>query len=153
MQAVPAALSYIGGGSIAAGTVIAATAATGVYSAVASHRAGKIAQQQAEINAKAEGDAARGREIERKRALLRSVSARQAAAGAAGVSFQEGSPAAITQLDIARAQDDLVTDRANSAARRQGYISQGRAARFAGDTRAVTTLLDTATNIANVRLR
>ena len=142
----------VGGGSAALGAVILGSAAltigAGVISAQQQIAAGKFAEAQSIIDAAAEGDAATQREIIRKRNLLRAISSQQAAAGAAGVAFSEGSPRQIAQLDIDRATDDLIVDRASSLQRRRGLRAQGRAARFAGKAGAASTLLDTASRAA-----
>lgn len=144
----------VGGGSAAAGAVIlsaaAATVGAGVISAQQSRAAGKIAEAQSNIDANAEGDAARQRAILRKKNLLRAISSQQAAAGAAGVAFSEGSPAAIARLDIDESRMDLDVDRANTRQRQRGLRAQGRAARLQGNAQAATTLLDTASNTARM---
>ncbi len=138
----------IGGGSALTGAAILATAGlsitAGVISAQQQRAAGKFQDAQAKIDAGAEGDASKQREIIRKRNLLRAISSQQAAAGATGVAFDEGSPRQIAQLDIDRATDDLFVDRASSRQRQRGLLAQGRAARFAGKAGAASTLLDTA---------
>jgi hypothetical protein len=137
----------IGGGSVAAGATILATAALSTYAGVTAareqRRAGRFAEAQSEIDAKAEGDAARQREIERKRGLMRALSSQVASAGAAGVGV-EGSLARIAQLDIARSREDIDIDTANTRARQSALRQQGRVARAAGRTSARLTLLDTA---------
>lgn len=144
---VPVATA-IGGGSLLAGSAILATAAlsvaSGVISAKQQRAAGKFQEAQSEIDANAEADAAKQRQIIRKKNLLRAISSQQAAAGAGGVAFSEGSPARIAQLDIDEASIDLLVDTASSRQRQRGLRAQGRAARFAGKVGAATTLLDTA---------
>lgn len=149
--AVPV-VTAIGGGSLAAGTVITAaaltSAAVGVAGARAERVAGKNAEAQANIDANAEGDAARQREILRKRDLLRAISSQQARAGAAGINFAEGSPAAIARLDIDDANRDIAIDSSSSKQRQRSLRAQGRAARFIGNTRSTMALVDTAANAA-----
>lgn len=146
----------IGGGSMAAGATVLATAALSTYAGVTAakeqRRAGKFAEAQAGIDAKAEGDAARQREIERKRGLMRALSSQVASAGARGVGL-EGSLAQIAQLDIARSREDIDIDTANTKARQAALRQQGRAARAAGNTQARLTLLDTAIKVANQVVR
>jgi len=140
-------VTAIGGGSLGAGIVItaaaAASAAAGVASASAQRAAGRHAEAQSVIDANAEGDAAREREIQRKKDLLRAISSQQAAAGATGVAFNQGSPAAIARLDIAEANRDLAIDSSTSKQRQRSLRAQGRAARFAGRAQSAATLLDT----------
>ena len=142
----------VGGGSALTGAVLLGTAAISVYSGVASaqmqRQAGKVAEAEANIRANAEGDAARQREIRRKKLLMRSIASRQARAGAAGVSFTEGSQARITQLDIDEATNDLDIDRANTAQSVRLMRASGRAARLTGNAQSLITLADTATSTA-----
>jgi hypothetical protein len=107
-------------------------------------------QAQAEINANAEGDAARARETQRKKLLLRAISSQVAEAGASGIRFSEGSPEQIARLDIDESRRDIEFDRANTLQRQRGLRSQGRAARIAGNARAASTLLDTAGRAADI---
>ena len=141
-------VTAIGGGSAMAGTVLLATAATSLYAGVASAKtervAGRNAEAQANIDANAEGDAARQREIERKKGLARAFSSQLAQAGATGIAFSEGSPAKIAQLDIAEAVSDTRIDNASSKQRQSSLRSQGRAARFIGDNRSTVALIDAA---------
>lgn len=144
----------VGGGSALLGGALLATAAVSLYAGVESARmtrqAGKIAEAQSRIDANAEGDAARNREIERKKMLLRAISSQQAQAGAAGVSFSEGSPRAIAQLDIDEAADDLLIDRTNTRARQRALITGGRNARISANAQANISLLDTAAQTARM---
>ena len=146
MQAVPI-LASIGGGSAATGAVLLGSAAltvgAGVASARQSRAAGRIAEAQANIDANAEGDAAREREIQRKRLLMRAISSQSARAAAGGVAL-EGSPARIAALDIDEANRDLLVDRANSLQRQKSLRAAGRAARTQGSNQGMVTLLDTA---------
>lgn len=147
MAFVVPAVAAIGGGSVAAGSVVLASAAATAYSgytaAQEQRRAGRFAQAQSEINAAAEGDAARQREIERKKMLRRALSSQIAQSGAQGIAF-EGSTARAAQLDIADAQNDLSVDRANTKTRQRALRAQGQNARISGNAQATTTLLDTA---------
>lgn len=117
---------------------------SGIKQAELQRFAGKVEEAQSVIDAAAEGDAARNREINRKRNLLRAISSQQAKAGATGVAFSEGSPARIAQLDIEEATDDLLIDTASTRQAQRSRLSQGRAARFVGKKRSDITLLDTA---------
>jgi hypothetical protein len=147
----------IGGGSAATGAVILASAAAtvggGLYSAKQSREAGKAAQAELAIEAKAEGDAVRQREIERKRNLLRALSSQQAHAGAGGVRIDTGSPKALVNLDIAEAQKDNDIDSLNSKTRQRALRFRGQNARAAGSAQSTATLLDTAGRTATQFLR
>lgn len=150
-------LTTIGGGSAAVGATVVATAATvgaTVVSARQSAKAGNVAAQQAQIEANAEGDAARQREIERRRLLIRSISAQAAAAGAAGVSTTEGSLNAMVRNDLEDARTDMLVDRANLKQRQRVLSLQGKNAFAAGRTNAAASLLDgvTAAGTATTRV-
>ncbi len=123
---------------------------SGVKTAQAQSRAGKIALVQSGIDANAEGDAAREREINRKKQLRRALSSQLAEAGATGIKFTEGSPARIAQLDIEAAERDLAIDTASSKQRQRALISQGKNARAASKVAATVTLLDTAVDVAQM---
>jgi hypothetical protein len=145
---------FVGGGSALTGAVLtgaaAATVGAGVIAADQARAAGRIAEAQAEIDAAAEGDAGREREIQRKKLLMRAISSQIAQAGAAGIAFEEGSPAQLAQLDIDEAGRDTEIDTANVSARQRGLRSQGRAARVTSRTQSNITLLDTAARAATI---
>ncbi len=117
---------------------------SGVKEAELQRFAGKVDERQSVIDAAAEGDAARRREILRKKNLLRAISSQQAKAGATGVAFSEGSLARIAQLDIDEATEDLLIDTADTRQAQRSRLAQGRAARFVGKAKSDITLLDTA---------
>ena len=146
-------LATIGGGSALAGGTILGTAAigaaTGIAGARSERKAGEFQEGQARIDAAAEGDAARTREIERKRLLLRAIASQQAAAGAGGISLGEGSPAVAARLDIDRANTDLLIDTANVRQRQRNLFAQGRAARISGTARRNVGLLGTISSTAS----
>ncbi len=152
---VPIAMA-VGGGSAAAGAVTLAAAAATVGAGVASARntraAGKAHEIETKIAAQAEGDAARQREIERKRNLLRSISSRQAYAAAAGVKDNEGSQASLINLDIAEAGKDSVVDNTNTKVRQRALNFQGANARSGANSAARASLLDTAGRTAGIFL-
>jgi hypothetical protein len=131
-------------GAAAVPILIATTVASGVYSAQQQKAAGKAASAEAQIAANREGDAARGREIERRRALLRAIASQNAAAGAGGVSVNEATLGA----DLMYATDDLMTDRSNTLQTQSLLRLQGSNAKRAGNAGAFTTLLDTAGSTA-----
>ena len=129
-------------GLTAAQVMGAVTAAAGVGSAVMTQQAGVAANQSARIAAKQEKDAARGREIERRRGLLTALASQSAAAGAQGVAFS-GGKAAAAQRDIKDARNDLLTDTVNTRRNIRMLRLQGKSARTAGDMGAATSLLNT----------
>lgn len=141
-------LAAVGGGSAAAGAATLAVAAVTVYSGVksaqASKQAGRVTQAESEIAAKAEGDAARQREVERKKNLLRALASQQATAAAAGIRTDIGSTASLMGYDIDESNRDLDTDSTNTLARQRALRFRGRNARAVGDAQATSTLIDTA---------
>lgn len=148
VAAIPAMTAAIGGGSMVAGAATLAAAAatvyTGVRSAQESKRAGKFAQAESEIEARAEGDAARQREIERKKTLMRAIASRAAYAGAGGIRTDVGSQAALVNIDVADARSDDNIDAINSSSRQRALRIRGQNARDAGKSQAASTLIDTA---------
>lgn len=129
-------------GITAAQVMGAVTAAAGVGSAVQTQQAGVAADQSARLAAKQEKDAARGREIERRRGLLTALASQSAAAGAQGVAFT-GGKAAVAKRDIKDARNDLLTDTVNTRRSVRMLRLQGKSARTAGDMGAATSLLNT----------
>lgn len=120
---------------------------SGVKEAELQRFAGKVEEAQSVIDAAAEGDAGRQREILRKKNLLRAISSQQAKAGAGGIAFSEGSLARIAQLDIDEATEDLLIDTASTRQAQRQRLSQGRIARFIGKAKSTATLLDTAARV------
>jgi hypothetical protein len=127
------------------GTQIALLSAgvlSGGMSAVQAHQAGVAADQSARPAAKQEKDAARGREIERRRGLLTALASQGATAGAQGVAFT-GGKAAAARRDIKDARNDLLADTVNTRRNVRMLRLQGKSARQAGGFNAATSLLDT----------
>lgn len=118
------------------------TVAAGTAAAIQQRNAGIAVSNEAKLEAKKEGDAARGREIERRRDLIRAISSQNARAGALGIATT-GSVGAIARADIRDAQNDLLTDSVNTQTRQSILRSQARNARAQGNLGAVTSLLDT----------
>lgn len=114
-----------------------ALAAAGTGAAVqSSRRAGQQAQVDSQDQARAEADNARGRELERRRALVQALSS-QAAAGAGAV----GAYSAIARRDIKDATNDLAAGSINSQRTINSTLSRGRAARRGANAEATTSLL------------
>jgi hypothetical protein len=124
-----------------------ATVAAGVYSAVQQRNAGIQQQFQYKEQAAQEGDAARQREIDRKRNLLRALASQNAAAGANGISF-DGSAANLARVDIEQSNSDSLIDNVNSGRRGRVLQMGGREARRSGDLAAAGSLLDTVKKVA-----
>lgn len=133
-------------GQFAIPLAIAATAAGGVYSYKMQQDAGKVASAEAKMAARREGDAARAREVERRRALIRSLASQNAGAGAGGVAPNR----AIALSDALRFEDDLLTDRVNTRNTQNSYYSQAKNARVSARAGGFLTLLDTATSTASL---
>ena len=142
-------LATVGGGSVAAGAVIVATAVAGGLSAVQSIRAGSAEASANKQAARQEQDAIRSRQIERQRDLLSALANQRAVAGAEGVAFG-GSKAAIARKDILYAREDSMIDRRNTDLKVSGYKSAASNARKSGALRAGVSLLDTAKNVATM---
>ncbi len=140
------ALAAIGGGSALTGGLIAATAVVGGISAKAQYDAGKISEAEYKLQAKQEGDAARAREIERKRGLLRALSTQNAQAGAQGVAIQ-GSNAAIANRDIKDFSNDMMYDRVNTKTAQRILRSRGSNSARMGAVGAITSLVDSGTSM------
>ncbi len=147
--AAGAGAAAAGSGAAAAAGMSAATkaalwgmAASGVIGGVQAKQAGVAADRATRIEANQERDAARGREIDRRRALLAALASQNAAAGAGGVAFS-GGLAAAARRDVADARRDSLTDTVNTDARVRALRSQGRSARMIGNLGAAKSLLDT----------
>lgn len=147
---IAAGLATIGGGSAAAGALLVGTAVTGALSAKAQYDAGKISAAQYKLQAKQEGDAARAREIERKRALLTSLASQHARSGAQGVAMQ-GSNVAMANRDIKDNRQDLLYDTANTRTAQRILRSRASNASYQGGVGAITSIADTAMNIYQAR--
>jgi hypothetical protein len=157
VAAIPAIVTAVGGGSLAAGSIALASAAVTAYAGVRAaneqRAAGKATQIETQMAASAEGDAARQREIERKRNLLRAISSQVAASGAAGVKANEGSPGSLLNLDIKYAGEDQNVDTANVRSQMRALQFRGSNAVRAGNAASTTTLLDTAGRTAGMFLK
>lgn len=125
----------------AAGVAVAAGA--GIYSAYQQKKAGQIQAGELKAQARTEADAARQREIERRRDLLRALASQNAAAGAAGIETG-GSLGGIIKRNIRENTNDLLVENANTQARQRALASRASNARKQGNVAATTSLLDTA---------
>jgi hypothetical protein len=128
---------------------IAATVAAGAAQAVQTRNAGIIQSQQYQQAATAEGDAARGREIERRRILIKTLAARDAYAGATGQTTG-GSIATLNMRDINDASNDLLYDKGSVAAKQRAYTSGASNARSAGNIGAFGALMQTGMKAATL---
>lgn len=140
-----AGLASIGGGSAVAGGLLVGSAVAGGLAAKSTYDAGQTAKAEAKIQSKQEGDAARAREIERKRALLSALSSQHARSGAQGVTMQ-GSNVAIAQRDINDNRQDLLYDTVNTRRAQRILRSRGQSASRSGTIGAITSIADTALN-------
>lgn len=143
MAFVAPALAAIGGGSAIAGGITLATTAAGIYSSMQQIRAGNEAAADAKIAAKREADAARGEEIQRRRALQETLADRVAIAGASGAGTG-GSIGLLARTDIRDNRNDLLTTSINSKAKQRALRTQGSNAKKTGVANAAASLLDTA---------
>ena len=133
-------------GAAAIPILTALTVASTAYSFQQANAAGKVANAEAKIAANREGDAARQREIERRRALLRSLASQNAGAGASGVDPNM----VIAGADIQYAADDFYTDQANTQATQSMLRLQGKNAKRAGRAEGVMSLLDGAGKVTSM---
>lgn len=121
----------------------AATVAAGVYSYRQQKRAGEEEAYQIGVQKRAEGQAAKRQEIERRRNLMRALSSQSAAAGAAGISTS-GSFGNQMLKDIEDNENDLLINRAGFATRQAALSSASRNARSAANANANISLFQTA---------
>ena len=128
MQAAAVATLLIAGGS----------------QAISQIRAGQQAEVEYKERAQQELDAARDREIERRRRLVSALASQNAEAGALGAMTGFGSRAAIALSDARRASLDSLTDRASTNRRALMLRSAGAEARRQSYLGAATTLFETA---------
>jgi hypothetical protein len=140
------ALAALGGGSAVAGGITLATTAVGVMSAMEQAKAGSEARAEAKSAAQREAISGREEEIQRRRELQRVLAARNAAAGAGGVTT-DGSIGTLTRTDIRDNRNDLLTAGYNSSSRQRALRSQGTQAKRVGNMRAAGSLLDTAKGV------
>lgn len=123
-----------------------ASAVSGVMAAKSARDAGIIQNAEYKIQARQAGDAARGREIDRKRDLLKALATQAATAGAQGVAMQ-GSNIGIAKADIGWARNDFLTDTANTRTQQRIMRARGTNAQRAGNAQAVTSLINTASSL------
>jgi hypothetical protein len=135
-------LATVGGGSAIAGGIAVAGLAAGVASAAMQYKAGQAQSAQYKEQAKSEEVAAGQREIERRRSLIRALSAQNASAGAAGVETS-GSIGGIIRRDIKDNQNDLLYDSANTKTRQRAFRSRASNSVTQGTIGAATSLIDT----------
>lgn len=140
-------LAAIGGGSaLAGGTLLTAVVGGGLASANAARNVGIAQEQQYKYQSYVEGLAAKQREIERRRDLIRSLSSMNAQAGAGGIELG-GSLGGIIMKNIKDNQNDLLVNNANLSATQQSLAAAGANARQAANTNAAMSLLDTGKNV------
>lgn len=128
-------------------------AASGILQAGASITAGREADVETRIRARQEKDAAMARDNDRRSRLVRALSSQIAARGAQGIDMGFGSAQAIARADMAEADLDQLTGRVNLERRTAQLRRMGRQARRAGVIQAGSALLDTATDISQMRRR
>lgn len=124
------------------GSLIAGT----VASAKASSNAGKMASIQYREQADQETDAARDREIDRRRRLVTALASQNAEAGALGIA-PVGSTSAIALSDVRRARYETLADKAGTGRRSLMLRSSAKHARSQGALTAGATLLGGAGDI------
>lgn len=120
--------------------IAVALAGTGL-AAAQQYRSGKLQEYQFKAEAAQEGDAARQREIDRKRNLLRALASQRASAAAGGADFS-GSLGNLARVDIEQAATDLEYDKVNTGRRTRVLRASGKEAAKAGELAAGASLLD-----------
>jgi hypothetical protein len=130
--------------------VVGATVGSGLLKAGAERRAGQEQSIELKMQARQEEDAARDRELNRRRALVRALSTQIASFGASGVDPGTGSPAAIARRDAFLADEETAIDRAQTARQSTTLRRQARSARRIGTLRATSTLLSTGAQAASL---
>jgi hypothetical protein len=122
------------------------TVATGVLGYQASVNAGKLSEIEASQKAQQESDAAKEREIDRKRRLVRAISNQTATAAARNIDISSGSARAVALSDIRAAERDQLGDTVNTSRRRRSLLFQGSQAAAQGRLQGAASLLDTGIN-------
>lgn len=119
-----------------------AMAGVGVVQAVETRNAGIAQANQYKAQIRSEGDAAKQREIDRRRDLMRALSSQNARAGALGIETG-GSIGGIMATDVKEAQMDLATNSANFSLRKRDLLAAAASAKRAANWKAVSGLLGT----------
>lgn len=148
MAFLAAAPAILGGMTVGTAILVGATGAAGIGAALSQRNAGIAASHEAKAQARLEGIAAKDRELDRRRDLLRALSSQNAAAGVGGVETS-GSIGGIMRRNIRDASNDLLRDSANTSARVSGLNSKAKNARRQGNLAAATSLLDTAGKVVD----
>ena len=143
---VPLLASIGGGSAVAGGVMLGTTLASGAMSAISARNAGIAQDQQYKYQAYTEGLAAKQREIDRRRDLIKSLSSMNAVAGTGGIELG-GSLGGIIMKNIKDNQNDLLVNDANLSATQQALKAAGANARQQGNTQAALSLLDTGKNV------
>ncbi len=114
---------------------------SGVLAAGAQIRSGALQEYQFKEEAAQEGDAAKQREIDRKRNLLRALASQRAGAAAGGAEFS-GSLGNLARVDIEQAATDLEYDKTNTKRRQRVLKASGREAVKGAELAAGGSLID-----------
>lgn len=128
-------------------TMVGITAAASVGGGYASHQAGQVQSDALKAQAREERDAAREREVERKRRLISALSSQSAMRGAQGGDIGVGSLRAVAQSDIKTAERDSLYDARRTSARRRSLLTSASAARRQGNIEGAVTLADASLDI------
>lgn len=126
----------------------AVTAASVAATVVETRNAGIATANNAAMQSRVEGDAAKQQEIQRRQQLMRALATQNAAAGAEGIET-DGSVAAGARRQINQNENDLLVTDANASVRQSMLASQASNARAAGNLGAVASLLGGATKTYN----
>lgn len=121
------------------------------YGAYQAHESGIEQDRQMRAQARQVEADGRAQEIDRKRALVKSLSTQNAYAGAAGITTS-GSLGKIIGTDIKQATNDLAYIRGSTTSKASSLRAQGRAYRRAGDTQAAVGLFGAAADFGTAHV-
>lgn len=128
---------------LAVGASLALTAASAAVGVVSQRQATAAQQVELDLAARQEADAARGRELQRKRRLAALLGAQYVNAAASGVAMS-GSVANIASTDARRAYEDTAMDYVNTQSRLDALRRQRESLGFAGALGQASTILGAA---------
>jgi len=137
-------------GAFALPLLVGATVVGGAIQAKAAYDSGKFQESMYKEQAKAEKDALKQREIERKRRLINALSLQTVHSAKGNIDPGSGSRLAITKSDVQQAQLDSFADQYRTSRSRNLLIAQGGAARRAGTYGAIGSLADTTATVTKL---
>lgn len=149
MAFLAATPALLGGMSVGTAIAVGAAGASGLLAAKSARDAGAAQASDLRGQAYTERLAAKSRELDRRRDLIRALSSQNAAAGAGGVELS-GSIGGIVRRNIKDNANDLLVDSANASMTQSSLESRARNAKRQGNLAAATSLLDSAGKVAGM---